>query len=207
MRIVVPEPDLFAAPPLPPGLEYRGDFMSAADEASLLRTFATLPFREATFQQFTARRRVVRFGLLHDTGRGAWVEGAPLPPWLDELRTQVAAERGMPAERFVHALVTEYRPGTPIGWHRDKPEYGIVIGISLASACRMRFRPHDNPRDRGAIIALPLAPRSQYAMAGDIRWRWQHSIGPVKAMRYSITLRTRAGEALAGTARARATAR
>jgi alkylated DNA repair dioxygenase AlkB len=65
-----------------------------------------------------------------------------------------------------------------------------VFGISLGSACRMRFRPYDRRDDRRAAIALELAPRSLYAMRDDIRWRWQHSIPPVKALRYSITFRT-----------------
>jgi alkylated DNA repair dioxygenase AlkB len=91
---------------------------------------------------------------------------------------------------FVHALVTEYRPGTPIGWHRDASDYGTVVGISLASACRMRFRPYARQHDRGAVIAVELAPRSLYVMRGDVRWHWQHQIPPVKALRYSVTFRT-----------------
>jgi alkylated DNA repair dioxygenase AlkB len=106
--------------------------------------------------------------------------------------TKVAGWGGGPEDAFVHPLGTEYRPGTPIGWHRDKPEYGLVIGISLASACRMRFRPYDNQRDRNAVVTLELAPRSLYVMQGDIRWRWQHSIPPARALRYSMTFRTRA---------------
>ena len=205
MRIVVPEGDLFDAPPLPPGLEYRADFLSAADEATLLRVFANLPFREAKFQQYTARRRVVRFGLMYDADRREWIEGAPLPPWLADVRQRVASSRSVPAERFVHVLVTEYRPGTPIGWHRDKPEYGIVVGLSLGSACRMRFRPCDNPHDRSAVIALTLAPRSIYVMADEIRWAWQHSIPPAKALRYSMTFRTRVDAATKRDARYRST--
>lgn len=195
MRVVVPEADLFGAPALPPGLEYHADFLTAADESALLRVFADLPFREAKFQQYTARRRVVRFGLMYDADKREWIEGAPLPPWLADVRQRVASSRGVPAERFIHALVTEYRPGTPIGWHRDKPEYGIVAGLSLASACRMHFRPYDNPHDRSAVIALTLAPRSLYVMADEIRWAWQHSIPPAKALRYSMTFRTRADAA------------
>jgi alkylated DNA repair dioxygenase AlkB len=195
MRVVVPEGDLFAAPPLPSGLEYHAGFLTAADETALLRAFADLPFREATFQQYTARRRVVRFGLLYDADTREWIEGAPLPPWLAEMRQRVASMRGLLPEQFVHALVTEYRPGTPIGWHRDKPEYGSVVGISLASACRMRFRPYANQNERSAVIALSLAPRSLYVMQDEIRWVWQHSIPPAKALRYSMTFRTRADAA------------
>jgi len=192
MRTVVTEPDLFDAPPLPAGLEYRPGFLGCDEEAALLRAFAALPFREAPFRQYTARRRVVRFG--HDgyAATGELQDGGPWPAWLVALRRRAASTAGVDDDAFVHALVTEYRPGTPIGWHRDKPDYGTVVGISLAGACRMRFRPHDGRHNRNAIVALDLAPRSLYVMRGEIRWHWQHHIPPVKALRYSVTFRTRA---------------
>jgi alkylated DNA repair dioxygenase AlkB len=190
MPAALTQPDLFDAPPLPPGLEYHAGFVTPDEEAALVHAFAALPFREARFQQYTARRRVVRFGRDYDPAIGEWVDGEPLPAWLADLRRRVALARRIGEQAFIHALVTEYRPGTPIGWHRDKPQYGSVAGLSLASACRMRFRPYDNQQDRDAVVALELAPCSLYVMQDDIRWRWQHSIAPVKALRYSVTFRT-----------------
>lgn len=184
--------DLFAAPPLPGGLEYHPAFLTPREESTLLELFAGLPFREALFREYTARRRVVRFGCDYDPVKGAWNDLAPLPALLGALRCKVAAFRGFDEHDFVHALVTEYRPGTPIGWHRDRPQYGSVAGVSLAGACRMRFRPDGNRHDRSAVVALELAPRSLYVMQDDIRWLWQHSIPPTKALRYSVTFRTRA---------------
>jgi alkylated DNA repair dioxygenase AlkB len=134
----------------------------------------------------------VRFGRDYDPGKGTWNDVAPLPSLLAALRRKVAAFRGIDENDYVFALVTEYRPGTPIGWHRDRPQYGSVAGVSLAGACRMRFRPNDNRHDRDAVVALELAPRSLYVMQDDIRWLWQHSIPPTKALRYSVTFRTRA---------------
>jgi len=72
-----------------------------------------------------------------------------------------------------------------------KPVYGMVAGISLAGTGRMRFRPYD-AQDAEHTHTLDLAPGSLYVMRDTIRWRWQHSLLPVKALRYSITLRTRA---------------
>jgi alkylated DNA repair dioxygenase AlkB len=184
--------DLFAAPPLPGGLEYHPGFLTSHEETALLELFATLPFREALFREYTARRRVVRFGCDYDPGKGTWNDLAPLPPLLAALRRKVATFRGFDEHDYLHALVTEYRPGTPIGWHRDRPQYGSVAGVSLAGACRMRFRPNDNRHQRNAVVALELAPRSLYVMQNDIRWLWQHSIPPTKALRYSVTFRTRA---------------
>ena len=192
MRAAPVTPDLFGAPSLPAGLEYRPGFLDNDHESALLGEFASLPFREAPFRQYVARRRVVRFG--HDgyAATGELQDGGPWPAWLVDLARKAGAVAQVDHRAFVHALVTEYRPGTPIGWHRDKPDYGTVVGISLASACRMRFRPYDNRHERAAVVALELAPRSLYVMRGDIRWRWQHQIPPVKALRYSVTFRTRA---------------
>jgi alkylated DNA repair dioxygenase AlkB len=58
----------------------------------------------------------------------------------------------------------------------------------------MRFRPLEAPPGRQQAVAIDLAPRSSYVMQGPIRWGWQHSIPPTKALRYSITFRTRADD-------------
>jgi len=193
--------DLFdIADALPPGLSYRPEFITPGEEEALLGIFADLPFHEALFQQYTARRRVVRYGEgEYPASYGAAAEEAnprrPFPDFLVPLRTRVAAWRGVPEASFVHALITEYRPGTPIGWHSDAPHFERVVGISLAGAARMRFRPYAAKNDRIAAIALELAPRSAYAMEGDVRWRWQHHIPPTRELRYSITFRTLRGDA------------
>jgi alkylated DNA repair dioxygenase AlkB len=193
--------DLFGiADALPPGLSYRPEFITPGEEEALLGIFADLPFHEALFQQYTARRRVVRYGEgEYPASYGAAAEEAnprrPFPDFLVPLRTRVAAWRGVPEASFVHALITEYRPGTPIGWHSDAPHFERVVGISLAGAARMRFRPYAAKNDRSAAIALELAPRSAYAMEGDVRWRWQHHIPPTRELRYSITFRTLRGDA------------
>ena len=190
MPNLVPAPDLFDVSPLPAGLDYQADFLMVCEEAELLPAIAALPFREATFQQYTARRRVVWFGQGYDPGGAERTDVGPMPDWLADIRARVAERQRVAPDAFAHALVTEYRPGTPIGWHRDRPEYGMVVGISLGSPVRMRFRPYDNQRDRSAIVTLELAPRSLYVMRDEIRWRWQHGIPPAKALRYSITFRT-----------------
>ncbi|HEX7687590.1 MAG TPA: 2OG-Fe(II) oxygenase, partial [Burkholderiaceae bacterium] len=86
----------------------------------------------------------------------------------------------------------EYAPGTPLGWHRDVPEFEDVFGVSLGSPALLRFRPWppDAPK-RSDIVRLTAAPRSIYALRGPARWAWQHSVAPVEALRWSITFRTR----------------
>jgi 2OG-Fe(II) oxygenase superfamily len=95
-----------------------------------------------------------------------------------------------PASDFTHALIAQYPPETQLGWHRDIPDFELVVGISLVGPCRMRFRRYP-PRSREKSIALELEPRSIYRLQDEARWEWQHRIPPVPALRYSITFRTR----------------
>jgi alkylated DNA repair dioxygenase AlkB len=182
---------------LPHGLVYQQDFLTRDEEQSLLGEIREVPLREARFREYFAKRRVAHFHgseetPAYDDGGADSFSSGPLPPFLMNLRDKVARWIGVTPSSFVHALVSEYRPGTPIGWHRDKPVYGIVVGISLAGWGRMRFRPLDARSDRQAVVALDLAPRSAYVMRDVIRWQWQHSMLPTKALRYSVTFRTRA---------------
>jgi alkylated DNA repair dioxygenase AlkB len=181
---------------LPQGLLYRPEFVTRDEEATLIEAIAPLPLREAKFREYFAKRRVVHFHAdtdapRYDDGGIDSFSSGPLPPFVAALRDKVAGWIGVAPADFVHALVSEYRPGTPIGWHRDKPAYGVVVGLSLAGWGRMRFRPCE-AKDARHTVALDLAPRSVYVMRDAIRWQWQHSMLPTKALRYSITLRTRA---------------
>src|SRR4051794_2275629 len=94
----------------------------------------------------------------------------------------------MEPDAFRHVLVTEYSAGAAIGWHRDKAVFAEVVGVSLLSACRFRFRRqhHDGKWQRAAITA---EPRSVYLIAGESRTEWEHSIPAVDRLRYSITFR------------------
>ena len=105
---------------------------------------------------------------------------------------------GVDAHAFAMALVNEYPPGAPIGWHRDAPEYDIVAGISLLSSCRMKFRPYVRPtkglsgerRPRTATHEITLERRSAYLMTGASRNAYEHHIPAVATLRYSVTFRT-----------------
>jgi alkylated DNA repair dioxygenase AlkB len=183
------------APDLLYGLAYERDFLTADEEATLLAAFRALPFNEARFQQYTARRRVVRYGEGdYPASYGPAAEEVnprrPFPEFLVPLRRRVAQWRGVPEAVFVHALVTEYQPGTPIGWHSDAPHFEQVVGISLAGSARMRFRPYASTSRERAPFELLLEPRSAYVMQDEIRWQWQHHIPATRELRYSITFRT-----------------
>jgi alkylated DNA repair protein (DNA oxidative demethylase) len=105
------------------------------------------------------------------------------------LRGQAAAFAEVDQEQLVEVLVTEYRLGAGIGWHRDAPSFGpVVVGVSLLGGCRLRLR-HAEDEQRETFF-LALQPRSAYALSGPARYQWQHSIPPVETLRYSVTFRT-----------------
>jgi alkylated DNA repair dioxygenase AlkB len=180
---------------LPDGLVYERDFISPAQEQDLLNEIGKLPLREADYKGYTAKRRIASFGSAYDFTSKALDPGPPLPDFLLPLRERIAAWLDLAATRFPHALVTEYRPGTALGWHRDVPQFEVIVGISLHSACRMRFRRYPPEKhSRKKPLELRLQPRSIYVMRGTVRWRWQHSIPMTAGLRYSITFRTLADE-------------
>lgn len=180
---------------LPDGFHYGEEFVSVDEEQALLRTLAQVRFSNFEMRGAVARRRVAFFGESYSRA-----EAAPaLPEFLLPLRARIAAWAGQPPEAFAMALVNEYPPGAPIGWHRDAPQYEDVAGVSLGSACRMKFRPYVSPghaaaasvrAPRKATHELVLQPRSAYLMTGRSRRDYEHSIPPVSALRYSVTFRS-----------------
>ena len=111
-----------------------------------------------------------------------------IPAFLLPLRNKAAEFANLSEDRLQHALITEYAPGAAIGWHRDRPEFEEVIGISLGAPCLFRFRRKAGTRWERASIELQ--PRSAYVLRGPARWDWQHSIPSVDELRYSITFRS-----------------
>ena len=178
-------------PPGPPGFVYRPSLIDAVEEAALAAELSRLDLRAFEMQGRFARRRVAYFGVRYDSARTGLEHGAPIPDFLRPLRDRAAGLAGVAPEAFVHALVTEYSPGAPIGWHRDRPAFGEVVGFSLLSRCTLRFR-----RAIGSgweRLSLVLDPRSAYLLSGPARAVWEHSIPPVETLRYSVTFRTLAG--------------
>jgi alkylated DNA repair dioxygenase AlkB len=180
-----------AAPELPDGLRYAEGFLDQNEEATILRSIRGLPLEAAQYKQFTARRRIVSYGGRYDFSSNELLVAGPIPEWLLPLRDRAAAWAGLDGGGIEHALIAEYAPGTPLGWHRDVPDFEAIVGVSLGGWCRMRFRRYPPQRPARAEISLDLAPRSIYTMQGNARWGWQHAVSPTKELRYSITFRTR----------------
>jgi alkylated DNA repair dioxygenase AlkB len=179
---------------LPEGFRYREDFIAIEEEASLAAAIAGIEFSNFEMRGVVARRRVAFFGRSYDSGGAST---PPMPAFLLPLREKVAAWAHIEPDAFAMALINQYAPGAPIGWHRDAPQYAIVAGVSLLSPCSMKLRPYVAPKAHASIQgrrvathAITLQPRSVYVMAGEARSAYEHHIPAAAALRYSITFRT-----------------
>jgi alkylated DNA repair dioxygenase AlkB len=184
------QPSLFAPAPqlLPEGLRLMADLLSPEEESRLVAEFGALPFKEFEFQGFVGKRRVISFGWRYDFNGGGLQKTEDMPPFLFPTRHKAANFAGIPADELQHVLLTEYPAGATIGWHKDRPQFGRVIGISLVSPCTFRFRRKAGTKwERASFIA---EPRAAYLLDGPARTEWEHSIPAVDALRYSITFRT-----------------
>lgn len=190
------QPSLLEAD-VPDGFWYRPDFVSRSEEQQLLSGISGIAFSTVVMRGAIARRRTAHYGWTYGYDARSGEPGVPIPPFLMPLRARAAEWLGVLPDLLAETLVTEYPPGAPIGWHRDAPMFGDIVGISLGTVCRMKFRPYVSPRDvqhvgkvRRTTHEVELAPRSAYLMTGTARKDFEHRIPPVEGMRYSITFRT-----------------
>lgn len=179
--------DLFGTPLLP-GLSYGEEVLDAPEEAALVAAIdacALTPFR---FQGWTGKRLTASFGWSYDFDRGRIAPGLEIPAFLGPLRERAAAFAGMPAAELEQALLIRYDPGAGIGWHRDRPMFDHVVGISLGEPAVLRLRRRtDTGFDRRS---LTLAPRSIYHLSGEARHAWEHGIAAMERTRWSVTFRS-----------------
>ena len=176
--------DLFgdapARAPVVAGFDYWADVLSAPEQAALVAALQTLAFKPYEHLGYLGHRRIAAFDREGDGPR--W------PTFLSTLMARLAGRLDLDGAAFVQVLVNEYAPGAGIGWHRDRPVYGEILGLSLLAPCVMRLR-----RRQGAGFLrrnAALASGSVYRLSGEARAAWEHSITPMTALRYSITFRT-----------------
>ena len=171
----------------PEGLRHRAEVIDRSQESELLDQVRELPFAAFQFHGYEGKRRVVSYGWRYDFEQRTVERSTEIPPFLLPLRGTAARFADRPEEDFQQALVTEYAPGAPIGWHKDKAVFDDVVGISLLSACVFRLRRKAGARwERWSFTA---EPRSAYLLRGPSRTEWEHSIPPVETLRYSVTFR------------------
>jgi alkylated DNA repair dioxygenase AlkB len=179
--------DLFGEP-LIAGLQYRPEFITAAEERDLIGHLSIAELSPFKFQGWTGKRLTRTFGWRYDFDDRSFAPLEPMPDWLLPLRAKAAAFANLAPDDFVHALLVRYDPGAGIGWHRDRPVFEAVVGVSLGSPAVLRFR---RRRESGFDRAnIQVEPRSAYLLAGPARHEWEHSIAPGEMLRLSITFRS-----------------
>lgn len=178
----------FEAKDAPPGLILVQDFISEAEERDLLAFIRGIEFRTFRMHGVTAKRRIKQYGWHYAFESYQLTETDPIPGEFRSIRERSAVLANLEPSQWAEALVTEYSGGAGIGWHRDAPPFGVVAGISLGAACRMRFQTGTGEARRTYSLGLP--GRSLYLLTGEVRTNWEHMIPPTRELRYSITFRT-----------------
>ena len=170
------------------GLQYRDDFITPTEHDRLVTELEGLNLALFRFHGWLGNRKTQTFGWRYDFDDASFAPAEPIPQWLQPLRAKAAAFAGFAPEDFAHALLARYDPGAGIGWHRDRPQFEQVVGISLGAPTTMRFR----QRTAGGFrrTTVDLEPRSAYLLSGEVRREWEHSIAPGDTLRFSITFRS-----------------
>jgi alkylated DNA repair dioxygenase AlkB len=180
--------ELFAAAPIVPGLRLVAEAVSEAQERELAAHIDAAPLAPFQFGQWEGKRLTVHYGSAYDFNRHRVDEAPPLPAWLVAVREELTPQVGREPAAFAAALLIRYDPSAGIGWHRDRPQYGEVMGLSLSAPCVLRLRRRTAKGFERRNVDLP--PRSLYLLSGEVRGEWEHSIVPTQVTRRSITLRT-----------------
>ncbi|HEV2100092.1 MAG TPA: alpha-ketoglutarate-dependent dioxygenase AlkB [Stellaceae bacterium] len=187
MSPIAAQPDLFGAPRLA-GLAQAGAVVTPAEERALIALIDTAELEPFRFHGWLGKRLTISYGWDYDFDDASFAPSEPIPDWLLPLREKAARFAGLRPDQLVQALLIRYDPGAGIGWHRDRPVFEHVLGISLGAPATMRFRRRrPDGFDRASV---PLAPRSVYHLTGEARHAWEHSIAPMAATRWSITFRS-----------------
>lgn len=183
---------LFPAEPVfPQGFMYVPDFITVEEEKNLINEVSKVEVQNFMFQGYTANRKTASFGYDYSFDKKSLMKGKDIPSVFNSLIKKVSEKIHAAPDKFAELLVTEYPVGSVINWHRDAPPFDIIAGISLLTDCTFRLRPQDKIKQtRPSIVSFTVKRRSLYVMQGLSRSEWQHSIAPVKNVRYSITLRT-----------------
>ena len=175
-------------PKFPEGLRYEPNFVGSGAAENLIAELRQLDLAQFQFGQWEGKRRVAWFGWKYDYDERKIQRASDVPDWLQPLASKIERFDDLEPGSIAQVLITEYEAGAGIGWHRDKPHFERILGLSLASPCKFRFR-----RKNGAKwerFSFDAEPRSLYRMVEEARHGWEHSIPPVERLRYSITFRT-----------------
>ena len=187
MTLIVAQPDLFGEPRLA-GLSQADAIVTPGEEQKLITSINAAELSPFRFHRWLGKRLTASYGWRYDFDNASFAPAEAIPDWLLPLRARAARFARLQPYEFVQALLIRYDPGAGIGWHRDRPVFDRVVGISLGAPATMRFR----RRRRGGFdrASVLLAPRSIYHLTGEARHEWEHSIAAMEVTRWSITFRS-----------------
>jgi len=174
--------------PIVPGLAFRRDFISASEEVGLIAHIDAESLSPFKFQKWTGKRLTRSYGWSYDFESGSFAPAEPIPDWLQSVKARAAEFVGLRLDDLVQALLIRYDPGAGIGWHKDRPVFEHVLGISLGNATTLRLRRRNAAGFERAKADLP--PRSIYHLSSEVRHEWEHSIAAMDVPRWSVTFRS-----------------
>jgi len=187
MNLIAVQPDLFGEAGLA-GLSQADEFVTPGEEQMLIASIDAADLSPFRFHGWLGKRLTASYGWRYDFDDASFAPAEAIPDWLLPLRAKAARFARLPPDELVQALLIRYDPGAGIGWHRDRPVFEHVLGISLGAPATMRFR-RRKPGGFDRASAL-LAPRSIYHLTGEARHEWEHSIAAMDERRWSITFRS-----------------
>jgi alkylated DNA repair protein (DNA oxidative demethylase) len=187
MNLIAAQPDLFGEPRLA-GLSQAAAIVTPSEERALIAGVNAAELSPFRFHGWLGKRLTISYGRRYDFDDASFAPSEAIPDWLLPLRKSAARFAGLQPDDLVQALLIRYDPGAGIGWHRDRPVFEHVLGISLGAPATMRFRRRRSGGfDRASV---PLAPRSIYHLTGEARHEWEHGVAAMEATRWSITFRS-----------------
>ena len=187
MNLIAVQPDLFGEAGLA-GLSQADEFVTPGEEQMLIASIDAADLSPFRFHGWLGKRLTASYGWRYDFDDASFAPAEAIPDWLLPLRAKAARFARLPPDELVQALLIRYDPGAGIGWHRDRPVFEHVLGISLGAPATMRFR-RRKPGGFDRASAL-LAPQSIYHLTGGARHEWEHSIAAMEERRWSITFRS-----------------
>jgi alkylated DNA repair protein (DNA oxidative demethylase) len=182
MVVSAAQSDLFAGPRLV-GLVQAEGVVTQNEEQALMASIGAVKLSPFRFHGWLGKRLTASLGWNYDFDTARFAPTEPIPDWLCPLRRRAAQFACLEPKDLVQALLIRYDPGAGIGWHRDRPVFEHVVGISLGAPATMRFR----RRRCGGFdrASAELQPRSIYHLSGEARHEWEHSIAELAIPRWS----------------------
>jgi len=137
MNLIAAQPDLFGEAGLA-GLSQAGAFVTSGEERMLIASIDAAELSPFRFHGWLGKRLTASYGWRYDFDDAGFAPAEAIPDWLLPLRGKAARFAGLQPDELVQALLIRYDPGAGIGWHRDRPVFEHLLGISLGAPPRWR---------------------------------------------------------------------